>query len=232
MSEQQSAAIDVISQQVKALADPAATFQQIESGLGELWYAADARGDQQTKDYLQNVWQKTQELAGNNTAANNVAAAALQTAVEMAEQVVKTQQELLEVQESISDLTQEAFEEGAEYGQEAVMESILNSYNGEVYFEYPGEEVVVVLKYEIERTLPDGAKVKDPCSEDAASNFVRYLGGHTTPMGPAIAQRVAEMITEFGALYDAEIERQYNEAQAKREAFMRDLDASDRARTA
>lgn len=228
MSNNQSA-IEVIKQQVSALADPTASFQQIEAGLGDLWNAAEARGDQETIGFLQVVWDNTVALANNNNAANNVAAAALQTAVEMAETAVQAQQELLEVQESIPELTQEAFEEGAEYGQEAVMESILNSYNGEVYFEYPGEEVLVVLKYEIERTLPDGAKVKVACSEDAASNFVRYIGGHTPPMGPAIAQRVAEMIAEFGQLYDAEIDRQYNEAQAKREAFFAELNANDRA---
>lgn len=93
MSDQQPTSIEVIKQQVSALADPAATFQQIEHGLGDIWTAAEARGDQQTIDYLQLVWNNTQALAANNTAANNVAAAALQTAVEMAEAAAQATQQ-------------------------------------------------------------------------------------------------------------------------------------------
>ena len=75
-----------IKEKVAALAAPDATLADIGNNLGYLWDQAAKNNDDIAKEYLSAAWERTQALAVNTSAANAVATAALETAVEIAEQ--------------------------------------------------------------------------------------------------------------------------------------------------
>ena len=85
-TETETNKLAVLQQQVTALANPQTSLDQIGAELGVIWQQAEASGDSLAMEYLTKAWQKTNDLAAAHGAANAVAQAALQTAVEIAGQ--------------------------------------------------------------------------------------------------------------------------------------------------
>ncbi len=204
-----SNALATIQQQVAALAAPDATMAQIEAQMATLWNDAEARGDQNAIAYLQAAWNQTTMLAQSTSAANAVATAALQAAVEIAE--------------SIPELVQQSFEDGVEYAQEGIYDSLVNGYNGELYMEEPADEIIEMLTFELRGGAYEGVKATEICTYEDVEGFAQYIAGHTPPLGSDLARKVCEFLADFGAEYRRVVEAQSAAAHLRRAEFMQQL---------
>jgi hypothetical protein len=119
--------IAALRQQVTGLANPQSSLDAIGAEFGKLWDRADQANDAEAKHYLELTWQKAQELATSTSAAQAVANAALQTAVEIAgehAQLVQAIQDpyftehplVEELVQSVRDDLEEYLAYGAMYG--------------------------------------------------------------------------------------------------------------------
>lgn len=119
-------ALATIQEKVAALAAPDATLADIGNNLGYLWDQAAKTGDEIAQQYLAVAWERTQALATNTSAANAVATAALETAVQIAEQHAELVTALAHrdgdhelVREVLDEMEQDLIEmiySGCEYG--------------------------------------------------------------------------------------------------------------------
>lgn len=182
-----------LQQQVTALADPAATLQAVADGLGAIWNDANARGDQQAIQFLDNVWARTNELANNATVSTAVARAALETAQQMSKDVADLQEQV----DGIDGIYDIAYTDAYE----GLMEQISNGYYGELYFSEPGADVFNVLTFDYITEREDGADVGALCTIEECETFMQYLAGNTILTSAILAEKVARFIREFNTQY-------------------------------
>lgn len=103
----------VLGEIISAVGDPGATLESVAGHLGQVYEAAESRGDGDAMQLVSNAWTYVQMMSAQQGHALNLAAAARELAELAQQEVIRRDEELEEVRGEYDDLTR-AIELGSE----------------------------------------------------------------------------------------------------------------------